>query len=239
MLELYLALPPITEGFVITISVLTLLFVGPFYNNRTVTYGPTVLTMIGIFGCFLGIALGLMKFDTANVQGSVPALLEGIKTAFWASVFGVGGALIIKIRLLVLGPPGLPRTGAVQEATIDDLATLLSRVHQSLAGKEDSTLLSQFKLFRQETRDGLGALRSSLDNYMERIADSNSKALIEALKEVIRDFNAKISEQFGDNFKRSSRKACRVARRVSKTNGRDDRSSDQDHREYVGSLRSL
>jgi DNA anti-recombination protein RmuC len=36
---------------------------------------------------------------------------------------------------------------------------------------------------------------------MEKIADSNSKALIEALKEVIRDFNAKINEHFGENFK--------------------------------------
>jgi DNA anti-recombination protein RmuC len=33
------------------------------------------------------------------------------------------------------------------------------------------------------------------------MADNNSKALIDALKEVIRDFNAKINEQFGDNFK--------------------------------------
>jgi DNA anti-recombination protein RmuC len=199
--ELYFALPTITQVFVVAISALTALIVGPLYNNRTVVYGPTVLTMIGIFGCFLGIALGLMRFDTNNVHGSVPALVEGIKTAFWASVFGVAGALLIKVRLLVAGPPRLPAGGAVQEATIDDLATLLSRLHQSLAGKEDSTLLSQFKLFRQETRDGLTALKTSLDNYMEKIADSNSKALIEALKEVIRDFNTKISEQFGDNFK--------------------------------------
>ena len=28
-----------------------------------------------------------------------------------------------------------------------------------------------------------------------------SKALIEALRDVIRDFNAKLTEQFGDNFK--------------------------------------
>jgi phage shock protein A len=36
---------------------------------------------------------------------------------------------------------------------------------------------------------------------MEKMADSNSKALIQALQEVIRDFNTKLSEQFGDNFK--------------------------------------
>jgi len=33
------------------------------------------------------------------------------------------------------------------------------------------------------------------------MAENNSKALIEALQEVIRDFNAKINEQFGENFK--------------------------------------
>jgi hypothetical protein len=133
MFELYFALPALTQAFVATISILTFLMAVPFYNNRTVAYGPTVLTMTGIFGCFLGIALGLMNFDTSNVQSSVPALLEGIKTAFWASVFGVAGALLMKARLLLLGPPGLPTDGAVQEATIDDLATLLTKV-QPIAG---------------------------------------------------------------------------------------------------------
>jgi hypothetical protein len=86
---LYLTLPAITQGFIAVIGALTILIVGPFYNNRTVVFGPTVLTMLGIFGCFLGIAIGLLSFNTSDVQGSVPALVEGIKTAFWASVFGV------------------------------------------------------------------------------------------------------------------------------------------------------
>jgi uncharacterized phage infection (PIP) family protein YhgE len=175
--------------------------VGPIYNNRTLTYGPTVLTMLGIFGCFFGISLGLMDFKTSDIQGSVPELLNGIKTAFWASVTGVGGALLIKTRHLIFGPPRVSATGQIAEATVDDLAMLLRDLHQSLAGSEDSSLISQAKLQRQEARDGLSALKTSLDSYMEKIAESNSKALIEALKEVIRDFNAKINEQFGDNFK--------------------------------------
>ena len=36
---------------------------------------------------------------------------------------------------------------------------------------------------------------------MQKLAESNSKALIIALQEVIRDFNTKITDQFGDNFK--------------------------------------
>ena len=33
------------------------------------------------------------------------------------------------------------------------------------------------------------------------MAENNSNALIEALEEVMRGFNSKINEQFGDNFK--------------------------------------
>jgi DNA anti-recombination protein RmuC len=157
--------------------------------------------MLGILGCFLGIATGLFHFDTTNVQNSVPSLLDGIKTSFWASIAGIVGALTIKARCLLFGPPGVSHDEELRVSTIDDLARLLQSLQQSVAGKEDSTLLSQMKLLRQETGDGLKILNSNLENYMERMADNNSKALIEALKEVIRDFNAKINEQFGDNFK--------------------------------------
>ena len=33
------------------------------------------------------------------------------------------------------------------------------------------------------------------------MVENNQKAIIEALREVIKDFNTKITEQFGDNFK--------------------------------------
>jgi hypothetical protein len=66
-------------------------------------YAPTILTTTGIFFTFLGIALGLAHFDTENIQASIPALLGGLKTAFWASVAGVGGALTIKFRHFFFG----------------------------------------------------------------------------------------------------------------------------------------
>jgi hypothetical protein len=53
---------------------------------------------------------------------------------------------------------------------------------------------------RQENHDGLSTLMDSLDHYMEKIAQSNSEALIETSNDVIRDFNIKIREQFGDTL---------------------------------------
>lgn len=45
------------------------------YNDKTVVYAPTILTTTGIFATFLGIAFGLLHFDTTNIEASVPALL--------------------------------------------------------------------------------------------------------------------------------------------------------------------
>jgi DNA anti-recombination protein RmuC len=74
-------------------------------------------------------------------------------------------------------------------------------VQHALVGDDDSTLLSQAKLIRQDSNDRLDRLRQSQAEFMQRMADNNSKALIQALQEVIRDFNTKISEQFGSNFR--------------------------------------
>jgi DNA anti-recombination protein RmuC len=192
---------PVTTIVLISLIISAAIFFQVRYNARDVNYGPILLTMLGILGCFLGIAQGLFHFDTTNIQNSVPGLLDGIKTSFWASIVGIVAAITIKARYQILGPPQLTQGEKPQGATIDDLARLLQSLQRSLAGQEDSNLLGQMKLLRHETGYGLKAVYSSLENYMEKMADNNSKALIEALKEVIRDFNAKINEQFGDNFK--------------------------------------
>ncbi len=188
----------------ITINLaLTYYFAHRRFDRFAVVHGPEVLTTTGIFGCFLGISIGLLDFDTATsaLDKSVPALLEGIKTAFWSSVSGVGGALYIRLRHRITKQP-IPQTeGLPKAATLDDLVGVALSLQKSLIGNEDSTLLSQIKLMRQDQSDRLQKLRESFDRFAEKMAEQNSKALIEALKEVIRDFNAKINEQFGDNFK--------------------------------------
>lgn len=174
------------------------------FDRFAVVHGPEILTTSGIFGCFLGISLGLLNFDTsstATLEESVPQLLEGIKTAFFASLSGVGGALYIRFRHRFTKLPIQQTEGLPKAASLDDLVSVVFSLHKSLIGNEDSTLLSQLKLMRQDQNDHLQKLRNSFDQFAITMAEQNSKALIEALKVVIRDFNAKINDQFGDNFK--------------------------------------
>lgn len=172
------------------------------YDEKTLTYGPTILTTTGIFATFLGIALGLADFDTNNIQSSVPSLLAGLKTAFWASVAGVGGALTIKFRhFFSRKSQETAGTGADGEVTASDLAKLLQGIHQALVGNDDSTLVSQLKLSRHDTNDRLDALKTAQLEALQKLSEMGTGALVEALRDVIRDFNAKLTEQFGENFK--------------------------------------
>jgi hypothetical protein len=199
--RVFLTLPLITQWAVVILlvsAVVVHLFV---YGERTVHDGPSIFTTAGIFFTFLGIAEGLYGFDVLKIDTSVPTLLDGLKTAFIASVFGVGAALTIKLRYALFGLPHHATDGKIEGATIDDLHNQMVAVQQAIVGNDDSTLLSQLKLTRQDTNDRLDDLRKSQTSFMETMAENNSKALIQALQEVIRDFNTKISDQFGENFK--------------------------------------
>ncbi len=199
--QMFLTLPPITQ-WAVSMLVVCLVIAHLFrYNEQTVYEGPSIFTTAGIFFTFLGIAEGLYEFNPQKIDASIPTLLDGLKTAFIASVVGVGAALSLKLRYTIFGVKRSGSATATGGATVDDLHDQLVAVQQSLVGADESTLISQLKLSRQDANDRLDALNRSQTAFMQKLADSNSKALIIALQEVIRDFNTKITEQFGDNFK--------------------------------------
>jgi hypothetical protein len=200
LLTIYNGLP-ITTRAAVTLLIVVGVIVHVFkYNEQTVHDGPSLFTTAGILFTFIGIAEGLYDFDPKHIDESVPHLLDGLKTAFIASVFGVGIALSIKLRFTLFG---IRKTeyGQGEDATVSDLVRQLADVRTALTGSEDGSVVSQLKLARQDTNDRLDQLNRSQKEFLANAAENNSKALIQALESVIRDFNSKISEQFGENFK--------------------------------------
>ena len=53
----------------------------------------SILTVIGVFGTFLGIYFGLLDFNHKNIEGSIPTLLDGLKHAFLTSLVGIVSAI--------------------------------------------------------------------------------------------------------------------------------------------------
>lgn len=186
--------------FLVLISISTLYFF--FKADRfSILHGPEILTTLGILGCFLGIALALLEFNSNNLTHSVPALLEGIKMAFWSSVAGISGALIIRVKHK-FSKHFTQQTGErTKQDPISDLVNELANLRKALSGNEEGSLLSQVKMLRQDSHDQQKKLQESFDNFAKHMIENNQKALIEALKEVINDFNQNLTEQFGENFK--------------------------------------
>lgn len=188
----------------------------------------SIVTVIGVLGTFIGIAIGLYQFDTGNIEASVPALLEGLKIAFVSSIIGIFGSICLKLLSLRKRKRQAASEGTYTGATIDDLANILQEIHKvhqaegnetretlrtiekALTGDGDSTVLTQLQKLRTTFSDKQDDLLHAFKEFATQMADNNTKALIEALESVMRDFNTKINEQFGDNFKQLNEAVGRI-----------------------------
>ena len=163
------------------------------FDRFSVVHGPEVLTTMGIFGCFTGITIGLFGFDPNNIQDSVPSLLGGIRTAFGASLAGVFAALTIRFAQRFRKQKDEIESAPVRNATLDDVVSSLNFLNKGLLAGTES--------FANKSIIKSDELISEFKNFSSHMIENNQKVFIEALREVIKDFNEKITEQFGENFK--------------------------------------
>jgi hypothetical protein len=126
-----------TQIFLVTICLFTLVF-HLTYTRSTAEQAPAFLTTLGILGTFVGIAIGLKDFDTARIEASVPILIEGIKTAVWASACGILCALTIKLRDIE-GFIKRKDRGIKKGASVDELIAALNAVEKALLANKPNT----------------------------------------------------------------------------------------------------
>lgn len=204
LISIFWNLTPTGKFFVTIILALTFvsLFTPGKFKDLRSSVLPNFLISLGILGTFIGICGGLLEFDPHEIRASVPILLNGMKTAFVSSIAGIIGGLVVKASHYYAERKDFKKEDKLPESiTIVDLYKKLDGIHHSIVGNEESSLITQVKNFRTDARDELQRLNKSFEEFIRDMAENNSKALIQALEEVMRDFNAKINEQFGENFK--------------------------------------
>jgi hypothetical protein len=219
---------------------------------------PQVFPTIGILGTFLGIAYGLLYFDVKNMDESIPELLDGLKTAFIASIFGISGLLIFsKLTALVQfsnekdksiisdeltalntlieisrrsslengtyfktinssiigdGDESLVTQFAKLKNELSDQTLKLSRIQNALGGDGDTSLLTQIQKLRAEQGEyakltsinstfivetinkNNEIIKTKFDDFTRLLTENNTKALVEAMEKVIKDFNSQMNE---------------------------------------------
>lgn len=183
-------------------------------------YAPTLLTTLGILGTFFGIVAGLLAFDVQDIDGSIQGLLSGMKTAFITSLAG----MLLSIVYKVLVSTGILTVAAAEAIDEDQIGAAelygvmveqregISALNQAIGSGDESSLTGQMKLLRSDVNDAEKQSRKEFGEFQEKLwiklqdfADMMSKsateAVIDALRQVITDFNQNLTEQFGDNFK--------------------------------------
>lgn len=182
------------------VSFITLMFVIAWFGigktegflAQFAAMAPNVLTSLGIFFTFVGILIALQSFDAQRIEDSVPRLLGGLQLAFLSSVCGLGFSLIF--RFLQARTNRNQSAGDIGAAELNDQLKELNAntlaVRDALIGDGEASLSTQF-----------GKLRNDFRDFADKMKEDGTQALVKALEEVIKDFNEKISEQFGENFK--------------------------------------
>ena len=162
-----------------------------------------ILPGIGICGTFFGIIYALWSIDSLNMKNSIPKLLDGMSIAFITSLIGLGTSLIIRIYI------ESNSDNVEEENSIDSIVGLLKSNNEqliiltkTLTSKEDNPILNELQKLRLAMNDKYNELIDEFRTFAKTQAENNANSLIEALEKVMREFNVKISEQFGDNFKR-------------------------------------
>lgn len=179
----------ITWGLIVSMLLLIGYFHGPSYSQQTVRSAPSILTSFGIFGTFLGIALGLMRFDSADIEASVPVMIDGLGVAVWSSIVGILGALSIRLRHSLQ----MIRGEAAQQSRQATVTDLHEAIMSLSAGLEQQ---------RGENRDDAAKLLQSTRDYQQHMVNANTDALTTAMATVMRDFNSRIEVQYGENFQK-------------------------------------
>ena len=199
---------------------------------------PQAIASLGVLGTFIGIAYSLLQFNSGDIEASVPALLDGMQTAFVTSVVGMIWSMGMKyyqnkkekeyyqqqtkidndatIGTLIAYLQNKDNLDKEKEQILSDYRTKMldatQEINKSLVGDKDSSVITQVQLIKSKVSDGFeksldqskqqhDAMIQEFRDFAKTMAENNSKAFIEALNQTIHDFNEKIQEQFGENFK--------------------------------------
>ena len=220
------------------------IFLAPFLlrtNHGRSSIQDTVNAM-GILGTFVGIAWGLIHLDFQNLQAGIPVLIRYLSFGFGASIAGFIASLVVKHTDIYGIKEGTK--DASEKELLEEIKEELKRVNTNLSGEGETTLVTQIQKMRTSTADGLDELNQSFAEFAKNVAENNSKALIEALEGVMRDFNTKINEQFLHlNYQAShwaiAQRPCRLHQSMLKNSAYSQQSYGKSSRLWGNSLVEL
>lgn len=175
---------------------------------------PTVFTTLGVLGTFVGIYFGLQNFDVDKITESIPPLLEGMKTAFSTSIWGIVLSLIFgKASQIVLHgveqkspPKPTDELAALQEITLllkdgnKNSNENFQLLNNSLIGETDDSVSTQIIKLRNQITD-FGNKQDIQNKTLEKVQQALGGDGETSLLTQIQKLRAEQNEYSKDNKK--------------------------------------
>ncbi len=141
---------------------------------------PSVFTTLGVFGTFLGIALGLHSFDVENIDDSIPVLLQGLFVAFWSSIAGIALSLISqtfvqRIQNRAYGDGDEPVT---EEQILKSIASSLEDIKKAISSDSDGSLSTHLVKLRTQLHDQFEPLNSNISKLTHSVGGEGETSLL-------------------------------------------------------------
>ena len=157
----------------VVIGLLASLFLAGSLFHKTRQQAPAMMTSIGILGTFAGIYVAMLPLDFSplNMNHSVTALVNGMKTAFLTSLMGLGAAILFRFTTALGWHRKAPSPAD------DGVLSALSDIHTAIAGKDDDSLTSQISRLRLNVKDSGGAQEKALEGLLHAVGGSEEGSL--------------------------------------------------------------
>lgn len=123
-------------------------------KRRWVENLPSLISTLGVIGTFAGITAGLMNFDTGDLDKSIPLLLEGLKTAFFTSLAGMIGSLILSRQVSAVFDQ--------KDGGISDINMAAGQIVQAVDDLSRNQITQMVNLIRQQSNNQIAYYNSTL-----------------------------------------------------------------------------
>ena len=156
---------------------------------------PGTFQKLGMIGTMIGLVYVFYEFDISNIS----TMIQGTAYAIFSTLTGlVFDQVYLWKKRKYTDSSSTDDTNSLIQRLVDQAVQIESKIPEANYGE---VLIEEIKLGRSENNNNLVSIKDEMVNFTQKLAKNNTDALIEAVKKVMEDFNAKINDNLGDTFK--------------------------------------
>ncbi|QSE96554.1 coiled-coil domain-containing protein [Fulvivirga lutea] len=143
---------------------------------------PSVFITLGLLGTFAGITYGLIYFDTDPefIKTSITDLLDGLKNAFYTSLYGICGNLIfskiVKYKMV---------RGIAVEPEYENELQELKNINANLIGMSDKIANQIDSAIVESLKGMVEDVNNTFKSFINELVEKNFDKLTEAINQLI------------------------------------------------------